>query len=80
MPKAELYIGNLGRDVSRKDIENVFDKYGRLLRCDVKNRGQWDSAFLKQPLLKWFYTLFVGFQVSVPLSPFWSSRTNAMPR
>ena len=21
------------------DIENVFDKYGRLLRCDLKNRG-----------------------------------------
>lgn len=39
MPKAELYIGNLGRDVSRKDIENVFDKYGRLLRCDIKNKG-----------------------------------------
>lgn len=39
MPRTELYIGNLGRDVSRKDIESVFDKYGRLLRCDIKNKG-----------------------------------------
>ena len=39
MPRTELYIGNLNRDVSRKDIESVFDKYGRLLRCDVKNKG-----------------------------------------
>ena len=39
MPKTELYVGNLNRDVTRKDIESVFDKYGRLLRCDLKNRG-----------------------------------------
>ena len=39
MPKTELYIGNLGRDTQRKDIESVFDKYGRLLRCDVKDKG-----------------------------------------
>lgn len=44
MPKAELYVGNLGKDVSRKEIESVFDKYGRLLRCDIKNRG-YGSAF-----------------------------------
>ena len=39
MPKTELYVGNLNREVARKDIESVFDKYGRLLRCDLKNRG-----------------------------------------
>lgn len=39
MPKTELYVGNLNRDVTRKDIESVFDKYGRLVRCDLKNRG-----------------------------------------
>jgi RNA recognition motif-containing protein len=39
MPKTELYVGNLNRDVTRKDIEGVFDKYGNLLRCDLKNRG-----------------------------------------
>ena len=39
MPRTELYVGNLGRDVSRRDIEDVFDKYGRLVRCDIKNRG-----------------------------------------
>lgn len=39
MPRTELFLGNLGRDISRSDIEKVFDKYGRLLRCDLKNRG-----------------------------------------
>jgi RNA recognition motif-containing protein len=39
MPRAELYIGNLNRDVNKKDIESVFEKYGRLVRCDVKNKG-----------------------------------------
>jgi RNA recognition motif-containing protein len=37
--RTELFVGNLDRDISRKEIEDVFDKYGRLLRCDVKNRG-----------------------------------------
>ena len=40
MPKNELFLGNLGRDVTRKDIETVFDKYGRLLRCDIKDKGR----------------------------------------
>ena len=39
MPRTELFLGNLARDVGRRDIESVFDKYGRLLRCDLKNRG-----------------------------------------
>ena len=39
MPRAELFLGNLSRDISKKDIEDVFDKYGRLLRCELKNKG-----------------------------------------
>lgn len=39
MPRTELFLGNLGRDISRSDIEKTFDKYGRLIRCDLKNRG-----------------------------------------
>lgn len=39
MGKNELYIGNLGKDATRKDIERAFEKYGRLLRCDVKDKG-----------------------------------------
>ncbi len=45
MPKTELYVGNLDRDVTRKEIENVFDKYGRLLRCDLKNRGSFGMVY-----------------------------------
>jgi RNA recognition motif-containing protein len=39
MPKTELFIGNLNKEVTREEIEEVFDKYGQLVRCDVKNRG-----------------------------------------
>jgi RNA recognition motif-containing protein len=39
MPKTELFVGNLGKDVDKKDIEEVFEKYGKLLRCDIKNKG-----------------------------------------
>ena len=39
MPKTELFIGNLGKEVEKKDIEDVFDKYGRMIRCDIKNKG-----------------------------------------
>lgn len=39
MPRNELYIGNLNRDVSSKDIESVFKRHGKILRCDIKNRG-----------------------------------------
>lgn len=47
MPKTELYIGNLNRDVTKKDIESVFEKYGRLLRCDLKDKGVQVYAFLE---------------------------------
>ena len=40
MPRNELFIGNLDRHVTQRDIESVFDKYGKILRCDVKNRGK----------------------------------------
>ena len=39
MPK-ELFVGNLNREISREEIEDVFDKYGKVLRCDLKNRGK----------------------------------------
>jgi len=39
MPRRELFVGSLSKDVERRDMENVFEKYGRLLRCDIKNRG-----------------------------------------
>lgn len=40
MPKTELYIGNLAGGTRQRDIENLFDKYGRLVRCDVKDKGK----------------------------------------
>lgn len=40
MPRNELFLGSLPRDVQRRDIESIFDKYGRIERCDIKNRGE----------------------------------------
>ena len=39
MPKTEIFIGNLNKEITQKEIEDVFDKYGRMVRCDIKNRG-----------------------------------------
>jgi RNA recognition motif-containing protein len=39
MPKRELFVGNLDRDIERNRIEDVFEKYGKLLKCELKNRG-----------------------------------------
>ncbi len=43
MPKSELFIGGLGQDIQRKDIEDVFEKYGRIIKCDVKSKGPGSS-------------------------------------
>lgn len=37
--KNELYIGNLSKDVTQEDIESVFQKHGKITRCDMKNKG-----------------------------------------
>lgn len=47
MPKTELFVGNLDRDVQRKDIEDVFEKYGKLIRCDIKSKGKERKFFFK---------------------------------
>jgi hypothetical protein len=47
MPRTELYIGNLNKEVCKKDIETVFDKYGRMLRCEIKSKGYGTYAFLE---------------------------------
>jgi RNA recognition motif-containing protein len=39
MNKTELYVGNLSRDVTQEEIENVFQKHGKIVRCDMKNKG-----------------------------------------
>ncbi|XP_064480930.1 probable splicing factor, arginine/serine-rich 5 [Ornithodoros turicata] len=34
--RAQLFIGRLPLDTRERDVEQVFERYGRLLRCDVK--------------------------------------------
>ena len=40
MPRNELYVGNLNKDISQKEIESVFKRHGKIIRCDIKNRGK----------------------------------------
>ena len=35
----ELFIGNLNRDVRQRDLEDLFDKYGKVLKVSVKDKG-----------------------------------------
>jgi RNA recognition motif-containing protein len=32
----ELFIGNLNPDIRIRDLENVYGRYGKILRCDLK--------------------------------------------
>lgn len=34
--RAQLFVGRLPIDIRERDVEQVFEKYGRLIRCDVK--------------------------------------------
>ncbi|GIY98423.1 uncharacterized protein CEXT_645411 [Caerostris extrusa] len=34
--RSQLFVGRLPIDIREKDVEQVFEQYGRLLRCDVK--------------------------------------------
>jgi hypothetical protein len=43
MPKSELYIGNLNKNVSQREIESVFKRHGKILRCEIKNKGNKNS-------------------------------------
>jgi len=36
MSRSQLFVGRLPIDIREREVEQVFDKYGRLLRCDVK--------------------------------------------
>ena len=40
MPRTELFVGNLAKDISKQEIEDSFEKYGKVIRCDVKDRGK----------------------------------------
>lgn len=39
MPKTELYIGNLNKNATEREIESVFKRHGKIKRCEVKNKG-----------------------------------------
>jgi len=36
MPSSELYVGNLDPDTTTQELKEIFERYGSLLRCDVK--------------------------------------------
>lgn len=35
--EARIYVGNLPQDVRQKEIEALFDKYGKILKVELKN-------------------------------------------
>ncbi len=58
MPGAELFVGNLDRDIQRREIEDVFEKYGKILRCDVKNKGKIFFIFYRKKTILFFLFIF----------------------
>ncbi|UYV69944.1 hypothetical protein LAZ67_7001286 [Cordylochernes scorpioides] len=46
MSRSQLLIGRLPTNVRERDVEQVFEKYGRLLRCNMKYGGGMAYAFV----------------------------------
>ena len=42
-----IYVGNLPNDIREKDLEDIFDKYGRIKFIDIKNRRGPPFAFVE---------------------------------
>ena len=40
MPSKELFIGGLDKECTQSDLENTFEKHGKITRCSVKNSGK----------------------------------------
>merc|ERR1712062_100536 len=39
-----IYVGRLSKDTRTRDLEEIFEPYGRMLRCDIKYGGsEWGS-------------------------------------
>lgn len=45
--ECKIYVGNLPPDVRTKDVEELFDKYGRIHSVELKDRGDPPFAFIE---------------------------------
>ena len=70
-----LFIGRLGRDVRTSDLEDVFRRYGKMSRCEVKGNGMRElSPSLTHTLfLLYFFALASLVYVLISLSQFLST-------
>jgi RNA recognition motif-containing protein len=59
MSKTELFVGNLDQNIQRTDIENVFEKYGKILRCDIKNKGKGKKIKKKRTCWRQYLIIFL---------------------
>lgn len=44
---SKVYVGNLPPDTRQKDIEELFDKYGRVVSVELKDRMDPPFAFVE---------------------------------
>jgi len=63
--EGQLFVGRLNRNTRVRDLEEVFETYGRLIRCDIKYGGMCGCAhaagFCSQALnTVFFISLFVS--------------------
>jgi len=42
--EGQLFIGRLNRNTRVRDLEEVFETYGRLTRCDIKYGSKYTPA------------------------------------
>ena len=59
---SKIYIGNLPPDIRTKDIEDLFDKYGKIVFLDLKNKKGPPFAFLEFDDPRWVSFEFSSIQ------------------
>ncbi len=55
--EGNLFVGRLNRNTRIKDLEEVFEAYGRIVRCDIKY-GK--SVYFRNSLLEGVYEYHTG--------------------
>ena len=65
----QLFIGRLPQSCKTRELEDIFYKYGRMTRCDVK-QGEypWASPPLSPPLHVCSYIIVVFNYIFVPVT------------
>jgi len=51
MSQRYLYVGRLDKDVTQRDLEELFESYGRFTKCDIRSGAEMGEFVTKLPFV-----------------------------